>query len=60
MQLRKRILSAVIAASMLASTSTAVFATAPLVAGASEIAFSAAKYNVAEDEGKYKVGVLCS
>ena len=60
MQLRKRILSAVIAASMLASTSTAVFAKAPLVTGASEIAFSAAKYNVAEDEGKYKVKIVRS
>ncbi|MGN0107323.1 MAG: S-layer homology domain-containing protein [Hominilimicola sp.] len=60
MQLRKRILSAVIAASMLASTSTAVFAKVPLETGASEIAFSAAKYNVAENEGKYKVKVMRS
>lgn len=58
MQLRKRLLSAILAASMLASTATSVFAKAPLVSGSAEISFSAAKYNVAENEGKYKVKIV--
>ncbi|MCI5604232.1 MAG: S-layer homology domain-containing protein [Clostridia bacterium] len=58
MQLRKRMLSAILAASMLASTGVSVFAKEPLVSGNAEISFSAAKYNVVENEGEYKVKVV--
>ena len=54
----KRTLSSVLAASMLVSLAPMAFAEEPMLSGASEISFSAAKYNVSENEKKLKVKIV--
>ena len=54
----KRTLSSVLAASMLVSLVPMAFAEEPMLSGASEISFSAAKYNVSENEKKLKVKIV--
>lgn len=54
----KRTLSSVLAASMLVSLAPMAFAEEQMLSGASEISFSAAKYNVSENEKKLKVKIV--
>lgn len=54
----KRLLSGLLAVSMLASVAPAALAKEQAVSGASEISFSAAKYNVSENDGKIKIKIV--
>src|SRR5699024_3855355 len=54
----KRTLSSVLAASILVSLAPMAFAEEPMLSGASEISFSAAKYNVSENDKKLKVKIV--
>lgn len=57
---RRQMISGFVAAIMLVSSFSTAFASEPLTGGSAEIAFSAARYNAAENKGDFKVTVIRS